>query len=80
MLAMRVPRPPKLVPMTSDAPSSVKADSSMAAGTLLIIWEAITAVRTGLRPTMADRYSVTAPIRPIFPIRIKKNTKVRRRA
>ena len=37
MLAISVPSPPRLVPITRAVPLSVKAERSIAAGTLLII-------------------------------------------
>ena len=68
MLAMSVPRPPKLVPTTSASPLSVKADRSIAAGTLLMICEAATAVSTGETATTFDSALYTASMRPILPI------------
>ena len=47
ILAMSVPSPPRFVPMIRDLPSSVNADKSIAAGTLLIICEDKIAAGTG---------------------------------
>ena len=74
-----VPRPPRLVPMIRASPLSVNVDRSMAAGTLLIICDAPTAVRTGLASKIWHIASVTSLILPRFPVRTKKNTNVTRR-
>ena len=47
MLAMRVPRPPKLVPITRASQLSVNTDRRIAAGTLLITCEDAIAVIAG---------------------------------
>ena len=54
MLAMRVPRPPRFVPIMRASPLLVKADRSRAAGTLLITCDEAIAVITGCFSTMPE--------------------------
>ena len=76
MLAISVPSPPRLVPITRAVPLSVKAESSIAAGTLLIICEARIAVRVTFFSMITESVSWIILILPRFPMRTKKNMNV----
>ena len=78
MLAIRVPRPPRFVPITKALPLSVNAERRSAAGTLLITWEDTTAVSTGDFQNMLETASLTEGILPIFTTKTKTNTNVMR--
>ncbi len=76
MDAIRVPRPPRFVPMISAAVSSVNPDRSRAAGTLLVTCEARTATSTSRPARMACSQPEKAGMRPRLPMKTKNATKV----
>lgn len=71
-----VPRPPMLVPSSIPFASRVKLDSSTAAGTLLMTWLDATAHSMVFLSITFPRKCCTDGIAPIFPAKIKKQTKV----
>ena len=76
MLAISVPKPPRFVPTRSDEPFLVKAERSIAEGTLLITCEERIAVSVTFFSITLDRVSWITSILPRLPISTKKNTKV----
>mgnify|MGYP007075922823 CR=1 FL=1 len=62
MDAIRVPRPPRLVPIRRETPFSVNPDNRMAAGTLLITWLARTETITSCPVIILESRELTAGI------------------
>lgn len=80
MEAISVPRPPRLVPITSSRTLSVNPESKRALGTLLITWLVITAVNTSFPFTTSVSIWQNQGIRFIFPMKIKNPMNVNSRA
>ena len=79
MDAIRVPRPPRLVPIRRETPFSVNPDNRMAAGTLLITWLARTETITSCPVIILESRELTAGMCFRFPMKMKNPIKVRMR-
>ena len=77
--AINVPSPPKFVPVKSKSNLSVKPESKIAAGTLLIIWLDNTETRTSLPLIVFDNASLIESMLPMLPTKMKNPTKVSNR-
>ena len=79
MDAIRVPRPPRLVPIRRETPFSVNPDNRMAVGTLLITWLVRTETITSCPVIILESRELTAGMCFRFPMKMKNPIKVRMR-
>ena len=77
MEAISVPRPPRFVPITRETASSVKPESSSAAGTFESTWLAAMLTGTSRPASTPRRKSLNASMRPKLPMNTKKPANVK---